>query len=146
MKFHLETSSHVEAAPTIGPRMAERLEAIGIVTVADLFAADAADVAARLDHRRTTAEIVTQWQRQAELVCRVPQIRGHDAQILVACEITSPEHIATFEPNDLLAIVDPLCNGPDGKRLLRNNKRPDLAEVTEWIEWAKRARQISDAA
>ena len=146
MKFHLETSSHVEAAPTIGPRMAERLEAIGIVTVADLFAADASEVARQLDHRRTTAEIVYQWQRQAELVCRVPQIRGHDAQILVACDITSPEQIATFEPHALLAIVEPLCSGPEGKRLLRNNKRPDLEEVTEWIAWASQARQLGEAA
>jgi predicted flap endonuclease-1-like 5' DNA nuclease len=145
IKFHLEPTSHVEAAPTIGPRMAERLEAIGIVTVSDLFASDAEDVATRLKHRRTTSDVVRQWQRQAELVCRIPQIRGHDAQILVACEITSPEQIAALEPDDLLAIVEPLCSGPEGKRLLRNNKRPDLAEITEWIAWAKRARQLEAA-
>lgn len=145
LKFHLELSSHVEAAPTIGPRMAERLEAVGITTVADLLAADPEEVAEQLDHRRTTAEVVLQWQQQAELVCRIPQIRGHDAQILVACEIVSPEEIAAFDAEELLGIVGPFCDQGEGKRLLRNNKRPDLEEVTEWIAWAKRARQLEAA-
>jgi hypothetical protein len=145
MKFHLEPDSHVEAAPTIGPRMAERLEAIQIVTVADLLAAEPTDVVEQLQHRRTTAEVVCQWQQQAELVCRIPQLRGHDAQILVACDITIPAEIADYNPRDLLAIVDPFCSSTEGKRLLRNNKHPDLDEVIKWVEWAKQARQLEAA-
>ncbi|MFP6677964.1 MAG: DUF4332 domain-containing protein [Pirellulaceae bacterium] len=145
MKFHLEPNSHVEAAPTIGPRMAERLEAIEIITVADLLNAEPTDVAEKLEHRGTSAEVVCQWQRQAELVCRIPKLRGHDSQILVACDITMPEEIADCDPQDLLAIVGPFCSTKEGKRLLRNNKHPDLDEVEEWVEWAKQARQLAAA-
>jgi hypothetical protein len=143
LKFFLEESSHVEAAPSIGPQMAKRLEKIGIVTVANLLTYEPADIAEHLEHRRVSAETVRQWQRQAELVCRIPQLRGHDAQILVACNVTTPEDLAARKPNELYSEIMPFVRSKAGQRILRQGKEPTVDEVTDWISWAQFARQLA---
>ena len=93
----------------------------------------------------TSAESIRQWQDQARLVCRVPELRGHDAQVLVACGLRDPESIAQLSPQALFAIVGPFVATKDGQRLLRSAKSPDLAEVTDWITWAQQARALKAA-
>jgi predicted flap endonuclease-1-like 5' DNA nuclease len=145
LKFFLEESSHVEAAPSIGPQMAQRLEKIGVITVANLLAQDPAEMADRLRHRRVSAEVVGQWQRQAELVCRIPQLRGHDAQILVACEVTTPEELASRKPAELYSKIMPFVRSKAGQRILRQGKEPTVEEVADWVTWACYARQLAAA-
>lgn len=145
LKFHLELSSHIEAAPSIGPQMAKQLETIGITQVAHLLTRDPADVAQQLGNRRVSADVVHQWQRQAELVCRIPQLRGHDAQILVACEVETPEQLAAFTPAELGERVLPFARSKHGQRILRNASAPTLDEIADWIRWAKQARQVHAA-
>ena len=50
-----------------------------------------------------------------------------------------------MHPPDLLAIVEPFVETSAGARIVRSGKKPDLAEVTDWIEWAKSARALHDA-
>lgn len=145
LKFYLDASSHIEAAPSIGPQMAKQLEEIGITTVANLLVLDSAEVARRLDNRRVTADVVHQWQRQAELVCRIPQLRGHDAQILVACEIETPEQLAAMSAGDLYQRVLPFAKSKQGQRILRSGSVPSRKEVADWIGWAQHARQLHAA-
>ena len=78
-------------------------------------------------------------------MCQVPELRGHDAQILVACGITTPEDLAAKKPASLLAIVEPFSRTKEGERIIRNGKIPDLTEVTEWIQWAANARAFKAA-
>lgn len=144
-RFYLEPNSPVVDAPSIGPKMASRLKRIGITTVTDLLRANAASAVKRLDHDRTNVDLFTAWQRQARLMCRVPQLRGHDAQILVACEIFEAEELAMRQPASLLARVEEFLATKEGERVLRGGRRPDLAEVTDWITWAASNRQL-DAA
>ncbi|MFN9914899.1 MAG: hypothetical protein ACK53L_20085, partial [Pirellulaceae bacterium] len=47
-RFHLELSSPVADAPTIGVRMSERLKTVSVATVGDLIAADASALSAAL--------------------------------------------------------------------------------------------------
>lgn len=122
--------------------MAERLEAVGIHTVDELINADPDTVAAELDHRRIDADVILTWQQQATLVCRIPMLRGHDAQLLVAAEITTPEEVSEYEPGGLLSVVDPVARSNEGKRILRGSKRPDLDEVTDWISFAQQNREL----
>ena len=56
-----------------------------------------------------------------------------------------PEAIAKMGPAELLAIVDPYCGSTEGQRYLRGGKRPDLEEVTDWIEWAQGSRTLAAA-
>ncbi|MCM2374084.1 DUF4332 domain-containing protein [Aporhodopirellula aestuarii] len=145
LKFYLERASDVVDAPSIGPRMAERLNKIGIETVDDLLNADPAEVAAGLKNRRIDESTVLEWQQQATLVCRVPMMRGHDAQFLVAAGVTTPEELADCDPVSLFATVEAIANSNEGKRIVRGGKAPDLEEVTEWIEFAADHRPLKAA-
>jgi energy-coupling factor transporter ATP-binding protein EcfA2 len=145
MRFFLSRSSEVEKAPSIGPRTARMLEAIGIRTVEELLSISPDRVAEKLNHRRITAEVIRQWQSQASLLCQIPELRGHDAQILVACGISTPEVLASHDANELFAVVEPFARTKEGERILRSGSQPDLAEVTEWIQWAANARTLRAA-
>jgi hypothetical protein len=145
LRFYLNTVDPLEDAPSIGPRTAERFERIGIRTVADFLRADPETTAGRLKHRYIKAETIRQWQQQAALVCRIPQLRGHDAQILVACGIHEPETLASTDPTALWHKVEPFSDTSEGRRIIRSGKAPDFAEVYDWIQWASHARQLRAA-
>ncbi len=144
-RFYLQRSSPIVDAPSIGARMAERLHAIGLYTVDDLLKADAATVAAGLGHRRIDADTILQWQQQSTLVCRVPMLRGHDAQLLVAAEVTTPEELAQQHADELLGMIDPVLRSSEGKRIVRGGNDPDLDEVTQWIAHAQHHRELRAA-
>ena len=143
LRFYLFRSSDVVDAPTIGPRTADRLAVIGVRTVDDLLTRPADRIAAGLRHRRIKAKDVTEWQQQSELVCSVPGLRGHDAQVLVACGITSAESLARLEPTTLWGTIEPFVSSKHGERLLRSANKPDLAEVTNWITWARARHEFA---
>ena len=132
-------------APSIGKKTARRLQDVGVNTVQDLLEADAEIMAAELNTRYITEEVVADWQLQSQLVCQIPNLRGHDAQILVACDRADPDLIAEEDPQVLLAEVEAFLTTPDGKRVLREGTPPDLEEVTHWVEWARQARPLRAA-
>ena len=145
LRFFLHRDSPIVEAPSIGPRMAERMQDIGIHTVDDFLSADPEAVAADLDHRRVDSDTIVQWQHQAALVCRIPMLRGHDAELLVAADLTTPEELAEADATELFAIVDEIANSGRGKRILRGGNPPDLDEVKDWIHWAKNQRSLRAA-
>ncbi len=145
LRFYLNREAPVEDAPSIGPRTAEHLAKVSIVTVLDLLNADPDSAAQNLNHRRIKANTIREWQAQATLVCRIPELRGHDAQILVACDVTTPEQLAAFRPADLFARVAPFVDTSEGERIIRNGKKPDLDEITFWIDCAAQSRTLRAA-
>jgi len=145
LKFHLSRKSYVEAAPSIGPKMAEHLAKIGVVTVGDLLEANPNNTSEELDNRRVNSETVRLWQRQAEWVCRVPEIRGHDAQFLVACGYETVESLARVDPQNLFDAVADIVDTKEGRRILRGGKKPDLAEITDWISYSNQSRELRAA-
>jgi energy-coupling factor transporter ATP-binding protein EcfA2 len=146
LTFHLNRSADVEAAPSIGPRTAERLATVGVYTVNDLLNASADSVAERLGNRRVSGDTVAQWQSQARLVCMVPGLRGHDSQILVACGINEVDKLSEKRPVDLFALVGPFSETSEGERIIRGRRKPDLEEVTDWVSWAQQSRTLKAAA
>ncbi len=145
MRFFLNRTSEIEKAPSIGPRTAEMLEAIGIRTVEDFLNMAPERVSEKLAHRRITPSLIQQWQCQSRLMCQIPELRGHDAQILVACGITTPEGLAAQQAAELYAVVEPFSGSKEGERIIRGGRKPDLKEVTEWIQWAANARTMRAA-
>ena len=125
--------------------MATRLEELGVYTVEDLLNADADQIAEGLDLKRVDADEVVAWQSQANLVCRIPNLRGHDAQLLVACDYTSPEELANLSAESVLAPVLDIARSKEGQRILRGGKEPDLEEVQDWINWAASCRVLNAA-
>lgn len=140
LKFHLQGDSPVEDAPTIGPKLAKRLESADIRSVDDLLDADADKVAAKLGIKTISGDVIRQWQQQAELVLRVPQLRGHDAQILVACGVTDPRELAAMDPATLFELIEPFLGTREAETFLRGSPKPDLNEVADWIDWSQHAR------
>ncbi len=144
-KFYLDIESPVVDAPSIGPRMAERLLPLRIATVGDLVAANAESVATQLADRAVSPEIVQQWQHQALLVCRVPNLRGHDAQLIVGCGLLTAEQLSASDSTELFSKVVRFASSKHGVRILRGSSAPDMAEVSDWIQWAQNCRAVRAA-
>lgn len=145
LKFYLQSAAPVVDAPSIGQKTARRLEAIGIKSVADFLAADVDDAAEKLGLKHLDAKTLREWQVQTRLALRVPNLRGHDAQILVGCGYKEPEQVARAVFDDLAKKVEAFCATSDGERILRGTGKPDAEEIGQWIEWAKAARPLKAA-
>lgn len=145
LRFYLELSSPVVDAPSIGRNIGERLNQCGVYTVEELLAATSESLARKLSHPRATAQVIRDWQDQARLVCRIPNLRGHDAQLLVACKITTPESLATMNAEAVLDLVLAFSGTRQGQKVLHGGNQPDLAEVRNWISWANQCRSLSAA-
>jgi predicted flap endonuclease-1-like 5' DNA nuclease len=135
----LNLADDVVNAPSIGPRMAERLEAIGIKTVADLLHSEPGTVAEGLRVSYVKAADVADWQAQARLVTTVPGLTGTGAQLLVGAGFREPAAIAAAEPDQILALVLSFAQGSAGKRVLRDGKPPGGEQIKEWAENSRRA-------
>ena len=144
-KFYLDIDSPIVDAPSIGPRMAERLAPFNLFTVGDLIAVNAESLASQLANRGVSAEVVQQWQHQALLVCRVPNLRGHDAQLIVGSGLTTAEQLASSDTVELYDRVIRFASSKQGVRILRGSNAPDQAEVTDWIQWAQNCRAVKAA-
>ena len=145
LHFHLNPGSPVVDAPTIGSKTAGRLERAGVITVGDLLDANPEALAKKINQKQITAETIRHWQKESSLNCRVPELHNLGAKILVASGITEPEELAACSPEELLELVAPWVKSPEGQRTLRQQKPPDLAEVTQWIELARSARRLKAA-
>lgn len=144
-RFYLTLDMPIEKAPSIGTTTAAMLEEHGVSTVGDLLAFDPDRLADAIHDERFDSFTILTWQMQADLCCDVPNLRGHDAQILTACDISHREELASSNPQALWQKVQSFVSTPAGERILRGGPRPDLAEVTNWIQWANRADQVKAA-
>jgi hypothetical protein len=95
-KFTLNEGAPVVQAPSIGPKTAKRLEAVGVKTIADLLALNADEGEQQIDARHISAKVIRDWQAQALLACTVPGMKSREAQALVACGI---QRCAANSPN-----------------------------------------------
>jgi len=143
LAFHLNRQSPVVDAPSIGSKTAKRLVKVGVHTVDDLLAMDVEQAAGQLGSSYMTPETLRDWQSQAALCCRVPNLRGHDAQMLVGCGMSDPQLIANMAPGELLDRVENFLLSEEGERILRRAREPDRDEVTNWIRWCQQARKLA---
>lgn len=140
VRLYLTPAQDIVDAPSIGPRMAERLAPLGLKTVADLLAANPLATAMSLGQRGIDADTVRDWQDQALLVCSIPGLRGTHAQLLVGAGYRTSGAIANAEPDVLCAAVLAFAASGDGQRVLRNGDSPDIERIKSWAENARAAR------
>lgn len=144
-RFYLEPESPVEEAPSIGPKTADRLAKVGIHTVADLLHADPESTAGELEVSHINASTITAWQQQACLVCRIPQLRGFGAQLLVACELTEPEQLVDADSMAIVKKILAFCKSKQGQRILRGSDIPSRERIEGWIRNAAYTRSLEAA-
>ncbi|MBS0233003.1 MAG: DUF4332 domain-containing protein [Proteobacteria bacterium] len=138
-RVYLSESDDLEAAPSIGPKTADRFSEIGIHTVADFLNHDPEQLAAKLDDAHLDAETLLEWQDQAKLVMAVPGLRGTHAQLLVGAGYKTAQAVADADPLTLSANVLKFATTSAGKRVLREGRPPDIEKIKTWVEFAKQA-------
>ncbi len=138
-RSYLSDTDDLEAAPSIGPKMAERFAELGIKTVADFLGHDPHDMAELLDDSRIDGETLTDWQDQAMLVIDIPGLRGTGAQLLAGAGYRTRDSIAEADPVDLSADVLKYAATSDGRRILRDGNPPDIEKIKEWVTAAQEA-------
>jgi hypothetical protein len=137
---HLTPDQDVVDAPSIGPKTAERLYAVGIDTVGDFLNAHPIALAARLDVKHIDEQTITDWQDQARLVCAVPGLRGTHAQLLVGSGYRTAASLADAEADKLCADVLSFAASAEGARILRDGNPPDIERIKGWLESARSIR------
>ncbi|WP_409562573.1 DUF4332 domain-containing protein [Hyphomicrobium sp. MC8b] len=138
-RVYLREGDDLEAAPSIGPKIADRFAAIDIHTVADFLKQDPEQLAEKLDDPHFDAETLLEWQDQAKLVMAVPGLRGTHAQLLVGAGYKTAEAVAEADPLALSASVLKFATTSAGKRVLREGRPPDIEKIKSWVEFAKQA-------
>jgi hypothetical protein len=145
-RFHLQPDCPVKDAPSISVAASKKFEGIGIRTIGEFASADAEDMAAKLADRRFSASALQSIQQQVRLMCRIPGLRGHDAQILFASGVRDGEAIASMTPQELMAKITPFLATAEATRILRTSPKPDEAEAAEWIRNAQIQQALPKAA
>lgn len=142
----LTDAAPVVQAPSIGPKTAKRLEALGVKTVADLLALAPEEAERNADARHISAQVIRDWQAQALLACTVPGLKSREAQALVACGVRSGADLAR---SDALALCDAVARwglSDEGQRAWGAAPAPNEDDVATWIARAKRAGKAASAA
>ena len=139
-RIYLAANDMLEAAPSIGPKMAERFLTLGIKTVGDFLEADPAKLAARLADRRIGDTTIEDWQCQARLVMEIPGLRGTHAQLLTGAGFRSTAAIAAADAGKLSSDVLRFAGTPDGRRVLRDGDPPDVEKIKGWVDAARIAQ------
>jgi hypothetical protein len=145
LRFLLERTSPVTAAPSVTRRAGELLAKAGIRTVADLLNANPESTAQELAVSAVNAALVGRWQSEARLAVRIPELRRSAARLLVACGFTEPEQIVGVGREELTKRVNSLCRTPAGRRLLGKNRRPSAELIATWIRRASHTRPLEAA-
>lgn len=138
-RVYLTLDAPIVDAPSIGPRLADRLAPLGVLKVRDLLAGDAEGIATRIGHAGITAEEVLDWQAQCRLVLDIPELRGTHAQLLVGAGVRTAEEVAAIAPEQLSARLLAFAASPKGQRILRQGNPPDVERIKSWVVNAREA-------
>jgi predicted flap endonuclease-1-like 5' DNA nuclease len=133
----LSLDAPVEDAPSIGSKTASRLGAAGIRTVKDLLEASPDGAAAQIKVKHISANVIRDWQAQAELACNISNLSSIGAQLLVAAGVRDADDLANADTDTLINLIEEHCETGEGQRILRDGTPPKREDVERWIKAAK---------
>ena len=139
-RHRLALADDIERAPSIGPRMAERLAPLGVKSVADFLAASPRGIAEGLALRQVSEETIALWQDQCRLMLEIPSLRGTYAELLAQAGYRTGDRLAAVDEAKLCADVLAFAASPAGQRILRDGRAPDVERVKGWLATAKASR------
>lgn len=145
-RFALNEDAPVVQAPSIGPKTAKRLEALGVKTVADLLSMNAEEGGEKIDARHISAQVIRDWQAQALLACTVPGLKSREAQALVAADVRSAEELIARDATELCEAVAQWGLSDEGQRAWGSAAAPTPDDVATWIARARRAQEDGAAS
>jgi predicted flap endonuclease-1-like 5' DNA nuclease len=145
-RFALSEDAPVVQAPSIGPKTAKRLEAVGVKTVADLLSMNADEGEDKIDARHISARVIRDWQAQALLACTVPGLKSREAQALVAAGVRSADDLIAQDATELCEAVAQWGLSDEGQRAWGSAAAPTPDDVATWIARAQRAREDGAAS
>lgn len=123
-----EGETHVIQIEGIGPHYATRLNSVGIITVSQLVAADANDVARHVD---ATPELVREWQAMGRLM-NVKGVGPQWAEALARVGVHDEHDLAQRDPKALASAIAKLNDGKS--RVTKTD--PPAATVARWVRSA----------
>jgi predicted flap endonuclease-1-like 5' DNA nuclease len=135
----LSGDAPVVQAPSIGPKTAKRLEAAGIVTVADLLALKPEEGESKIDARHISAQTIRDWQAQALLACTVPGLKSREAQALVACDVRDAQALGRADATQLCEAIAQWGLSEEGQRAWGAAPAPNEDDIATWIARVNRA-------
>lgn len=138
-RYYLSIDDDIVAAPSIGPRTAERLRRAGIETVRALLDADPDEIANEIGSSYITGDAIADWQDQAGLMLIVPELRITHAQLLVGAGYRSARSIQRSDAADVQSAVLRFAASREGQRVLRDGPPPAAERVRSWIAHAEEA-------
>ncbi|HUS98054.1 MAG TPA: DUF4332 domain-containing protein [Hyphomicrobiaceae bacterium] len=138
-QYYLTPADDIEAAPSIGPKTAQRFYDIGMMTVADLLAADPEKTAEDLDVSHIKPASIADWQNQSQLVIDIPGLRGTHAQLLVGAGLRTSDEVATADAASAHSAILRFAMTSEGQRILRDGQPPDLEKINAWLANARQA-------
>jgi predicted RecB family nuclease len=142
----LNEDAAVVQAPSIGPKTAKRLEAIGATKVADLLRLDPERAAADLSARHINAQTIRDWQAQARLACTVPGLKSREAQALAAVGVRDAEALAVQDVEALCEAIGEWGLSDAGQRAWGAAPAPSVDDIATWMLRAERARVAEPVA
>ncbi len=142
-KGRLRPESPVIDAPSIGVKTALRLAEAGVHTVEHLLQVHPAVLASRLASNWISSDMIRSWQSQADLACRITNLRSVDAQLLTLVGIKELSDIARFDAESLHAAIYHQSQTSAGQRILRESSPPELERVRRWIDEANSASRAA---
>ena len=145
-RYTLSETASVVQAPSIGPKTAKRLEAVGVRTIGDLLKLEPEQGEARIAARHISADVIRGWQAQAELACTVPGLKSREAQALVACGVSDIAELAALDASELCEAIARWGLSEEGQRAWGAAAAPTADDVATWIARAKRVTAGAERA
>lgn len=133
----LRREDPVEDAPSIGPKTAERLEAVDIRTVGDLLEAEPARLAEALGDTRLTEQEIGRWRSQALLLTQLADLKPAHAVMLVAAGYRDPARISRADSARLAEELARIAETSEIQRATWKATPPDEPRVAAIIASAR---------